>query len=183
MRFGTVADREGAGRARRPRPPSASSPPATRTASAPCSSPGPQLNVMPPRFGRDQVRACSSTLAIAAAVGGPRPRRPRRRASTASARSPSAAASSPWSPTSWPTAGSTRSPGSALRHDLLAIAVHDPRELDVPPIGLVEVVDPATGAVREVRVTRRRAAALRRGRRRGGRRTRTIAPRAAPAPT
>jgi uncharacterized protein (DUF58 family) len=41
----------------------------------------------------------------------------------------------------------------SLRHDLLAITVHDPREHDVPPIGLVELVDPATGATREVRVT------------------------------
>ena len=40
-----------------------------------------------------------------------------------------------------------------LRHDLLAITVHDPRELDVPPVGLIEVVDPATGRRREVRVT------------------------------
>ena len=42
----------------------------------------------------------------------------------------------------------------SLRHDLLAITVNDPREFDVPPIGLVDVSDPATGAVREVRVTR-----------------------------
>ncbi len=42
-----------------------------------------------------------------------------------------------------------------LRHDLLAISVHDPREFDVPPIGLVQLRDPATGGVREVRVTRR----------------------------
>ena len=41
----------------------------------------------------------------------------------------------------------------SLRHDLLAITVADPREHDVPPIGLVELVDPATGAIREVRVT------------------------------
>jgi hypothetical protein len=40
-----------------------------------------------------------------------------------------------------------------MRHDLLAIAVHDPRELDVPPIGLVELIDPSTGRRREVRVT------------------------------
>ncbi|MGH9133403.1 MAG: DUF58 domain-containing protein, partial [Ilumatobacteraceae bacterium] len=40
-----------------------------------------------------------------------------------------------------------------IRHDLLAITVSDPREHDVPPIGLVEMVDPATGAAREVRVT------------------------------
>jgi uncharacterized protein (DUF58 family) len=41
----------------------------------------------------------------------------------------------------------------SLRHDLLAITVHDPREYDIPPIGLVAVVDPSTGTVREVRVT------------------------------
>jgi uncharacterized protein (DUF58 family) len=40
-----------------------------------------------------------------------------------------------------------------MRHDLLAIPIHDPRERDVPPIGLVSLVDPATGAEREVRVT------------------------------
>ena len=40
-----------------------------------------------------------------------------------------------------------------MRHDLLAITVHDPRELDVPPVGMVEVVDPSTGRRREVRVT------------------------------
>ncbi|MEM1334944.1 MAG: DUF58 domain-containing protein [Actinomycetota bacterium] len=40
-----------------------------------------------------------------------------------------------------------------LRHDLLAVAVDDPRELTIPPVGLVEFVDPATGRSREVRVT------------------------------
>ena len=56
-----------------------------------------------------------------------------------------------------------------LRHDLLAITVHDPRELDVPPVGMIEVVDPSTGRRREVRVTaavqrRYAAAAAERGR-------------------
>jgi uncharacterized protein (DUF58 family) len=41
----------------------------------------------------------------------------------------------------------------AMRHDLLAIGVVDPRELDVPPIGLVTFCDPSTGATREVMVT------------------------------
>ncbi len=41
----------------------------------------------------------------------------------------------------------------SLRHDLLAITVHDPREYDVPPIGLVQMTDPASGRTREVRVT------------------------------
>ena len=40
-----------------------------------------------------------------------------------------------------------------MRHDLLAITVLDPRELDVPPVGMIEVVDPSTGRRREVRVT------------------------------
>jgi uncharacterized protein (DUF58 family) len=39
------------------------------------------------------------------------------------------------------------------RHDLLAIGVVDPREYDVPPIGLVTFADPSTGATREVMVT------------------------------
>ena len=41
----------------------------------------------------------------------------------------------------------------SLRHDLLAVTVHEPREYDVPPIGLVEIVDPASGDIREIRVT------------------------------
>jgi uncharacterized protein (DUF58 family) len=41
-----------------------------------------------------------------------------------------------------------------VRHDVLAITVDDPREADLPPIGLVEMLDPATGTTREVRVTR-----------------------------
>ena len=40
-----------------------------------------------------------------------------------------------------------------MRHDLLAIPIHDPRERDMPPIGLVALIDPATGRQREVRVT------------------------------
>ena len=31
------------------------------------------------------------------------------------------------------------------RHDLLAVTVHDPREYELPEIGMVEFVDPATG--------------------------------------
>jgi uncharacterized protein (DUF58 family) len=41
-----------------------------------------------------------------------------------------------------------------VRHDLLAIVVRDPREDDVPPIGLVTFADPSTGEVRDVKVTR-----------------------------
>jgi uncharacterized protein (DUF58 family) len=38
----------------------------------------------------------------------------------------------------------------ATRHDVLAIEVVDPRELELPDVGLLNVVDPATGHVREV---------------------------------
>ncbi|GII93980.1 DUF58 domain-containing protein [Sinosporangium siamense] len=41
------------------------------------------------------------------------------------------------------------------RHDVLAIEVVDPRELDLPPGGLVVLTDPETGRTREVRLTRR----------------------------
>ena len=73
---------------------------------------GPHLKVMPPRFGRDQVRAVLSNAATpppseglgrADLAGG---HRPRRRASAGGA------ASSPSSPTSPATPGSTRWPGS-----------------------------------------------------------------------
>jgi uncharacterized protein (DUF58 family) len=44
----------------------------------------------------------------------------------------------------------------ARRHQVLAVEVVDPRELDVPDVGLVPLVDPETGAVVEVDTRRRR---------------------------
>lgn len=38
----------------------------------------------------------------------------------------------------------------ALRHAVLCIEVVDPRELELPPVGMVHFSDPATGATREV---------------------------------
>lgn len=38
----------------------------------------------------------------------------------------------------------------AVRHDTLAVEVVDPRELDLPDVGVVELVDPETGRSREV---------------------------------
>ncbi|GAA2592596.1 DUF58 domain-containing protein [Actinomadura fulvescens] len=38
----------------------------------------------------------------------------------------------------------------AARHQVLAVEIIDPRELDLPDIGLVEMADPETGAVHEV---------------------------------
>ena len=52
--------------------------------------------------------------------------------------------------------------GLAMRNDVLAIEIIDPRELDLPAVGYVALNDPSTGRVREVRLTddlRRRYAA------------------------
>ncbi|HYN95564.1 MAG TPA: DUF58 domain-containing protein [Pilimelia sp.] len=38
----------------------------------------------------------------------------------------------------------------AVRHDVLAIEVLDPRELELPDVGVLELVDPETGALHEV---------------------------------
>ncbi|MEY2436234.1 MAG: hypothetical protein QOF97_1070 [Acidimicrobiaceae bacterium] len=38
----------------------------------------------------------------------------------------------------------------AVRHDVLAVEVIDPRELELPPVGVLQVVDAETGALREV---------------------------------
>jgi uncharacterized protein (DUF58 family) len=113
---------------------------------------GPELKVMPPRFGRDQVRAILANAAsapsseglgradLAGAID---------RVAVVSKRRGFVAVVSDFTGETWvdPLAR------LGMRHDLLAISVHDPRELDVPPIGLVQLVDPSTGRRREVRVT------------------------------
>lgn len=53
-----------------------------------------------------------------------------------------------------------------LRHDLIVMQVHDPRELDLPAVGLLRVVDPETGRALDVptgsrRLQQRYAAAAR----------------------
>ena len=113
---------------------------------------GPHLKVLPPRFGRDQVRAVLSAAAAPPAVRGPRSGRPRGRPRPCRRRRAPARLrrrrlglrrrrlGRPAGP-----------PGPAPRP-----AGHRrprPRELDVPPVGMIEVVDPSTGRHREVRVT------------------------------
>jgi uncharacterized protein (DUF58 family) len=44
----------------------------------------------------------------------------------------------------------------AVRHDVLAIEVVDPRELALPDVGVLELIDPETGAVHEVQTADRR---------------------------
>ena len=113
---------------------------------------GPHLKVLPPRHGRDQVRA------VLAAAASPPASEGLGRADLAGAiervgaisrRRGFVALVSDFAGTAWvdPLAR------IGLRHDLLAITVHDRRERDVPPIGLVELVDPSTGRRREARIT------------------------------
>ncbi|MFC4564479.1 hypothetical protein ACFO4E_21680 [Nocardiopsis mangrovi] len=60
----------------------------------------------------------------------------------------------------------------ALRHDVTAVEIPDPRDLDLPDVGVIALVDPATGARREIATSdpllrdRHAAAATERGRRR-----------------
>jgi uncharacterized protein (DUF58 family) len=49
-------------------------------------------------------------------------------------------------PDSWRTALGALS----LRHSVLCVQVVDPRDLELPPVGVLHFVDPATGATREV---------------------------------
>ncbi|MFP5320477.1 MAG: DUF58 domain-containing protein [Acidimicrobiia bacterium] len=60
--------------------------------------------------------------------------------------------------------------GLTSRHDVVAVEVVDPRELELPPVGTLTVVDPETGRTREVptnRRTRERYAAAAAEQRRG----------------
>jgi uncharacterized protein (DUF58 family) len=41
----------------------------------------------------------------------------------------------------------------AHRHEVLAVEVVDPRELDLPEVGVLELADPETGQVREIRTS------------------------------
>ncbi|MFI7538334.1 DUF58 domain-containing protein [Streptosporangium sp. NPDC049376] len=47
----------------------------------------------------------------------------------------------------------------AARHQVLAVEVIDPRELELPPVGLVTLTDPETGHARRIRLTGRVRAA------------------------
>lgn len=42
----------------------------------------------------------------------------------------------------------------AARHDVLAVQISDPRDVELPPVGMVTLVDPESGRTKQVRVTR-----------------------------
>ncbi len=113
---------------------------------------GPSIHVVPPRSGSNQVRAVLSLLSappVSEGLGQADLAGAIDRVGAIANRRGFVAVISDFRGDDWQPALARLS----LRHDLLAITVHDPREYDVPPIGLVEVIDPATGARREVRVT------------------------------
>jgi len=113
---------------------------------------GPYVRLIPPRPGRDQVRAVLMATAnapdvegqghtdLGGAIG--------RVAALAKQRG-FVAVISDFTGSTW-----QRPLGAlAARHEVLAIQVVDQRERDIPPIGWVTLADPATGAQREVRIT------------------------------
>ena len=114
---------------------------------------GPQIKLMPPRFGRDQVRAILTSIASPppsehlgrSDLGGAIDRVDR-----LSRRRGFVCVIADFAGEGW----ADPLVRLGMRHDLLAIPIHDPRERDVPPVGLVALVDAATGAQREVRVTK-----------------------------
>ncbi len=113
---------------------------------------GNDVRVVPPRQGKNQVRAILATIAdppgsegagradLAGALD---------RVGALAKRRGFVAVVSDFAGDRWADALGR----VGMRHDLLAIVVSDPREFDVPPIGLVELVDPSTGDAREVMVT------------------------------
>ena len=113
---------------------------------------GPHLRVTPPRLGRDNVRAILQAVADCPDTEGlGRADLPDalRRVGALSKRRGFICIISDFAGVEWSSAMSAL----AMRHDVLAIGIVDPREFDVPPIGLVTFSDPSTGATREVMVT------------------------------
>ncbi len=113
---------------------------------------GPDIHVVPPRSGANQVRAILATLAAPPPSEGLGPADlagALDRVGALAKRRGFVAVIADFAGDAWhPALGRL-----SLRHDLLAVTVHDPREYDVPPIGLVQMTDPATGRTREIRVT------------------------------
>ena len=118
---------------------------------------GPEMKTFPPRPGKQQVRG------ILHAIGMPPDSAGRGRADLAGAlmrvgalarRRGFVTVISDFLTPNTDTADWHRALGSlALRSDVLAIEIIDPRELELPAVGYVALADPATGRVREVQMT------------------------------
>ena len=113
---------------------------------------GPIVRTMPPRHGRDQVRAILQAIASAPSADGAGRSdlgaAIDRVASVSKRRGFVAVIADMYSD------GWQRPLGViAQRHEVLVVDVIDPRELDVPAVGWLSLVDPSTGRQRDVRVT------------------------------
>jgi uncharacterized protein (DUF58 family) len=116
---------------------------------------GDRVQVVPPRAGRDGVLALLARLQR-------RPRSTGGEASLAAAlrrvrylakrRGLVVVVSDLLDPSDWP--GELRS--VAARHEVVVAQLTDPREDDLPPVGLLTLVDPETGQRREVQTSSRR---------------------------
>lgn len=113
---------------------------------------GPELKTFPPRPGKPQVRGILMSLSMP-----PNSRGQGRgdlagalqRVSALSRRRGFVTVISDFLSPGW-----ERPLGAlALRNDVLAVEIVDPREMDLPAVGYVALQDPATGAVREVQMT------------------------------
>ena len=114
---------------------------------------GPYIRITPSRGGRDHVRAILQAVADSPDTEGlGRGDLPEalRRVYGLSKRRGFICVISDFAGTDW----SLPMAALAMRHDVLAIGVADPREFDIPPIGLATFSDPSTGATREVMITR-----------------------------
>ena len=54
-----------------------------------------------------------------------------------------------------PRSGATRSATLAVRHEVLCVEVVDPRELDLPKVGVLTLIDTETGRTREIDTNQR----------------------------
>jgi uncharacterized protein (DUF58 family) len=114
---------------------------------------GPHVRITPPRLGRDHVRAILQAVAGAPATEGlGRGALPDalRRVGSLSKRRGFMCIISDFAGADW----SSPMTMLSMRHDLLSIGIVDPREIDIPPVGLVTFADPSTGSTREVMVTK-----------------------------
>ena len=130
---------------------------------------GPHLKVMPPRTGRDQVRAILTAVASPPAFGAPRAQRPRRRHRSRRPTQPAPRVRHRDRRLRRRRRGPTRSPASGCATTCWRSPSTTHRERDVPPIGLVDARRSGHRAPSRGARDGRRAAPLRRcGRRAGG---------------
>jgi uncharacterized protein (DUF58 family) len=105
---------------------------------------------VPSRQGRDHLMALLRRMQRAPRAGAPRggdlAAGIRRLSSPTHRRGLAVVVSDLLGPDTWQTAMRR----VAVRHDLLVVEVIDPRELELPDVGMLALVDPETGRVREV---------------------------------